>query len=291
MQIKKLISILVVALFLLFFTILAYSKSIQIPTAIINQFFDESRRKAIDYIPNSEITTTYQQDIGERVVATAIALSLSKQGWLFICYGGNDLKHKMLSDTSKCSVSKILNYKKNNIAECYEYCYAGWVTKEGQNAKAFKNKWFSYISKYPEIGKIMVMIDKKFINIFHRLYINQKNKKEFKEQFFEYKSSDINYSSYLTEFDRDIKLLSLHGIKLANVTKRLMNAIKPAIINAEMQMEIMSDRSKSQENLRSFGIEINRINKLSKIGVYNLKISIITLLDSAIDDLEQKIVR
>lgn len=224
----------------------------------------------------------YTREVGEKVYATANSLSLSEnRKMLLVCYVDGD---QSLATPSKCNRSLPIhhyNYK------AFNNHYAGWIVKHYQNTYYFKNKWFGYIKKYPELGKIFVTINGKFTDIFNRLYTAQQNRKHLEDTFSEYQEDGINYSKYIGEVDSDIELLSSHGAKLAKVTNRLIKTIKPIIIDAEMRFATISGRKKTMEGLRSFEREMSQINRLPQTAIDDSIQKIINSIDSAIDDLER----
>lgn len=234
----------------------------------------------------------YTKTIGETTFSISSSLSLSNYGFLYFCQKrGDGYSHGgalMLSNYCQAKSFNDMNYY-----DSYDdgFMFSGWLAKNYVNTKTFENKWFDYVTQYEGLSKIIVTISSKFSNIFVRLYKAQQHRKKLENKFSEYKDDGINYDKYIDEIDSDIRLLSSHGMKLANVTKKLFNTIKPIIIDAEMRMDILSARKDTMDGLRSFEREMNRVSKLPQRAIDDSIDDIVVSIDNAIAQLERALAK
>jgi len=231
----------------------------------------------------------YNQSIGVEVFAISQSLSLSEDKFLFYNNTNTTYSHytyKYLKDTLYNNINTYNTYNTYNTN-----IYAGWIIQNNPTIELFDNKWFSYISKYQGLSKIIVTINTKYHDIFERLYKLQQARQKLERKFSEYKTDGINYSKYLNEIDSDIRLLSAHGMKLANVSKKLFRTIKPIIIDAEMRMDTLSARQDSMQGLRSFEKEMNRVSKLPQGAIDDSIDEIVDSIDIAISKLEKALAK
>lgn len=256
----------------------------------------------------------YTGKIGVHLFSIISSLSLNEDKILYICYSRdynrynylqiknnyNGLKEEgewhrfiYLENSQYCKKQREFRWPCGIDGES---CYAGWKGKPiNRNFKAetqkFENKWFYYIENYLEIGGALVVINNKFNDILNRLYVAVNNRIKLENEFSEYKDSGINYNQYISDLDRDVKLLSSHGMKLATVTKRLFKIIKPIVINSEMRIATISGRKEVMVGLRSFEKEINKINKFTQIGINYSVRKITNSIGIAINDLEKALAK
>lgn len=227
----------------------------------------------------------YNQVIGANTFSISYSLSIVNDTFLYYC---NDNYTHSFDYSSNCS--KLHNISQYDAYEAYAI-YAGWISQKFPTTHKFNNKWFTYISKYQGLSKIIVTINTKYNDIFKRLYKLQQHRQKLEKKFSEYKSDGINYDKYLNDVDNDIRLLSSHGMKLANVSKKLFRTIKPIIIDAEMRMDTLSARQDGMQGLRSFEKEMNRVSKLPQGAIDDSLDEIVNSIDVALANLEKALAR
>jgi len=226
--------------------------------------------------------TFYTEKIGTETFAIANTLKLSNDNILFVCQSSS-----YYIQNTKCH--NFVNIHNYGDYHSNRFVYAGYMHPRSRPTSIFYNKWFIYISKYEGLSQIIVTINNKFKNIFERLHKAQQHRKKLEIKFAEYQG--INYHKYMKEIDGDIKLLSYHGMNLANVTKRLFNTIKPQIIDAEMRMDVLSARQDTMQGLRSFEREMNRVSKLPQGAIDNSIEDIVFAIDTALTKLERALAK
>ena len=248
----------------------------------------------------------YDSMVGAQVFAIADGLFLGTNGYLYICTNKNDkyVSSNIISPdiNTRCKGNKNIN-SCNSATDIY--CYAGWIfdirdwrchvdSRDEDhcfNIHEYKNKWFSIIGHYPELSKVILMINNKFFDIFSRLNKAQTSMKHLSDEYSEYKDDLENYDEYMRLVDSDIKQLSKHGFELAAVTKKLFSTIKPIVIDAQMHKGLISGRKKSMVGLRSFEKEMNKINALPTAAIDESISQIINSIDKAIEQLERTLSR
>ncbi|MBN2823989.1 MAG: hypothetical protein JXQ76_01590 [Campylobacterales bacterium] len=141
------------------------------------------------------------------------------------------------------------------------------------------------------MAQIIGTIDTKFKDIFARLYKAQQHRKQLEDNFKEYQSEGINYDKYIEQVDSDMRLLSSHGMNLANVTKRLFATIKPKIIEARMRLDTISGRKETMGGLRSFENELSKVNNMPKDAIDASTAQMVDAINSAIDELERAVAK
>ncbi len=120
-------------------------------------------------------------------------------------------------------------------------------------------------------------------DVANRLDTAHSRRRQLLSKFGKYKSDQ----SFLEPIDADIRYLSEIGSQLQSVSKRFFNAIKPRLIDAQIEIEVSGARTAILGGLSSFEQQINRATKMPGSAVEKSLEEIVAAVDRAVRELEE----
>lgn len=147
----------------------------------------------------------------------------------------------------------------------------------------YDDLWFSFVPQYDSLGETVTLLDLQFRDLASRLDILHTKRQQILERFGQYKADE----SFLEDIDQDIRHLSALGARLKQVTDRFFATIKPRLIEAEIQREILDARKQAMTGLKSFEDEINKVTAMPDRAIDHSLEEIVAAVDRAVRELER----
>ena len=147
----------------------------------------------------------------------------------------------------------------------------------------YSDLWFSFIDQHEVLVRTSQLLWAQFEDLAERLEILHVRRRELLEKFGQYREGE----SFLEPIDQDIRHLSALGFRLKEVTDRFFATIKPKLIEAEIQREILDARRQALTGLSSFEDEINRVTSMPDEAIDQSLEEIVAAVDRAVRELER----
>lgn len=149
---------------------------------------------------------------------------------------------------------------------------------------SYDDLWFSFISQYDLLAETVRLLMSQFSDIAERLDSLYADRAMLQKKYEKY-----NREGYLDPIDEDIRYLSLQGKELQSVARRFFDAVKPRLIDAEIEKDVLEARTEGMRGLTTFERELQGVTSLPGKAINQSLEQIVAAVDQAVRQLEQAI--